>query len=197
MAPAGFHILHVHRPSVTGGPTRGGGLAVIHRNNIKVSTHALSASLHPKTFELQIVKIIVPSPLVLLNVYKLDGSIPAFLDELADVVSFVCASCTDRVLIAGDFNCPGVTPTTVGERLDDILDSFCLTQHVNQPTRINNLLDIIATDANLPVSDVVVDDAGNVSDHRLVTCKLTVNRPSSPAVPFQYRCINSTDISSF
>ena len=90
-----------------------------------------------------------------------------------------------------------MTPTTVDERLDDVLDSFGLTQHVNQPTRINNLLDIIASDANLPVSDVVVDDAGNVSDHRLVTCKLTINRPTSPAVPFQYRRINSIDVNSF
>jgi len=197
VAPAGFHVLHVHRHIVADGKKCGGGLAVIYRNNIKVIPHPLSASINPKTFELQVVKLVVPSPVVLLNIYKLDGSIPLFLDELADVVSTVCAGCTDRVLVTGDLNCPGVSPDAVDERLEDILDSFCLTQHVKQPTRIDNLLDILATDSSLPVCDVRVDDAGHASDHRLVTCKLAINRPCSPAVPFNYRRINSIDTVAF
>jgi len=130
IAPTGFHVLHVHRPE--GRLTRGGGLAVIYRNNIKITPHPLSSNFHPTTFELQLVRLNVPSPVALLNIYRLDGSIPMFLDELSDVVSTVCSGSTDRILLAGDLNCPGSSPDTVDEQLAEVFHSFGLTQHVQQ-----------------------------------------------------------------
>jgi len=124
-----------------------------------------------------------------------------FLDELSDVVSTLCSGSTDCILLAGDLNCPGSSPDTVDEQLAEVFHSFGLTQHVQQPTRccptVNNLLDIVAADATLPVSAVSVDDAGHVSDHRLVTCKLCINVPPKSAVPFHYRRINSINTDEF
>ena len=41
-APQGYNILHVHRAAGPDGPRRGGGLAFIHRDSMKVRSHPLS-----------------------------------------------------------------------------------------------------------------------------------------------------------
>ena len=62
----------------------------------------------------------------------------------------------------------------------DLIDSFGLTQHVRQPTRDENLLDVLATEEPTAISDHSIDDAGIISDHRLLTAKLRMRRVTRP-----------------
>jgi len=64
-----------------------------------------------------------------------------------------------------------MTWTSVTARLDDVFNTFYLNRHVRDPTRtghscdLDQLLDVVVTDASLDVTGVVVDVAGHVPDH--------------------------------
>ena len=86
-------------------------------------------------------------------------------------------------VLAGDFNCPGVDweqDLAVGEglRLLDFKQDNFLFQMVREPTRGDNVLDLIfSTDDDL-VTEVEVGECLAGSDHHSVTCKVGVT--SSP-----------------
>ena len=98
-------------------------------------------------------------------------SLPEILDEIADVTSIYTAS-NDRLVLCDDDNYPGVDGTSIDDSLASLLDSLRLDQLVTSPTRDDNLLDILATDTAESLSDVEIDDAGYISDHRLVHANL-------------------------
>jgi len=123
-----------------------------------------------------------------------------FLDELADVLSAVSAATTDRLLLCGDLNCPGVDAVSVADELSDVIDTVGLQQHVREPTQSSpdHLLDILATDPALCICNVRVDDAGLVSDHRLVVATIVVDSAKhNPPVVFTYRRIKNIDTADF
>ena len=68
-----------------------------------------------------------------------------FLDELAYLVAAVGVNTPGKLLLCGDLNCPGLDSGHPDADVTDLIDSFGLTQHVHQPTRDENLLDVIAT----------------------------------------------------
>jgi len=110
-APEGYKIIHVHRKITEGGPTRGGGLAIISRNSIPVRIHPLAKNFNPTSFELQLVLVGTgSSSFVLMNVYRPPSqSKSVFIDELLDVISTVTAtSGKDKLLLCGDVNLPGL-----------------------------------------------------------------------------------------
>ena len=88
-----------------------------------------------------------------------------FLDELAKSILVISADTNARLLLCDDVNCAGTDADNIDDDLRSVLDSFGLTQHVNTPTRGNNLLDIIVTEEPVAVSGLSVDDAGLVRDH--------------------------------
>jgi len=110
-----------------------------------------------------------------LNIYR-PGSVPPsslFFSELASVFEvLVLHSCP--VVIGGDFNIHVQdVDDSDNRRLQDLVSSFDLTQHVVGPThRQGNTLDLVLTFAHCPVSAVTVDPAGIISDHSLVICQL-------------------------
>jgi len=75
--------------------------------------------------------------------------------------------------------------------------AVCQMSPICSPTRGDNLLDVVAADASLVVSDVDVIDAGLASDHRLVTVKLGLHPPARSAVPVRYRRIANIDVDDF
>ena len=58
---------------------------------------------------------------------------------------------------------------------------------VHEPTRGKNILNILASDDPRLLSDVLVDDAGLLSDHRLIHSKLCMTRPSCQPVVVTFR----------
>ena len=57
IAPANYSITHVHRDIDCGGPTRGGGLAIVSSDELKVRSHPMANGLKMTSFELQLVKL--------------------------------------------------------------------------------------------------------------------------------------------
>ena len=101
------------------------------------------------------VKIIstVP-PKTVVNIYRPPHlSHTTLFEELADLIALVGANSNANILLCGDMNCPGPTATTP-------FDSFGLNQHVNTPTRGDNLLDVLITEDRVAISGVAVDDVG-------------------------------------
>ena len=129
-----------------------------------------------------------------MNVYRPPQSTPSsFYSKLADLLSAVVTN-TDRVVLCGDFNCPGGSSTIIDPDLSVVLNTFGLTQHVNEPTRNDNLLDLIATDSSLAVDNCSVADVHSVSDHRLVVASLAVLRPPRRVVTVTLRRLQATSI---
>ena len=98
----------------------------------------------------------------------------------------IYAFSNDSLLLCGDLNCPGVDSSTVDDGLAAVLDSLGLELLVHKPTRENNLLDIVATDAPGAFSAIHVDDAGCLSDHRLIRVRLVFGKPATGAIESTY-----------
>jgi hypothetical protein len=200
MAPTGFAVRHVHRSSTARHPL-GGGLAFISHDSLTVTSHSLSSQLAPASFELLLARITSVQPsITVAAVYRPpDGSIPQFVDELSDVLGQVAAVNTDRLLLCGDVNCPASDSTSVNGELTELLDVHGLRQHVSVPTRSDpdHLLDILATDSVLSVSDVRVVETG-ASDHKLVVAAVgAVQSAPQKTVSVRYRNIRQIDIVDF
>ena len=111
----------------------------------------------------------------------------------------VVAKAGDRLVLSGDFNCPGDSSAPDPE-LTSILDSFDLTLHVNKPTRKHNLLDILITPSTSDVlSNVRVHQSDSMSDHQLVTCQLGIEpkKLEERTFLFLFRDIKKIDIEAF
>ena len=198
IAPDDYSVLHAYRDRSRAHPS-GGGLALIHRNSVVVRPHPLASALSPHpTFELQLMKITSTTPsLTVATVYRPpQTSLVNFYVELADLLTIIISQ-TDRLLVLGDFNCPGDGPTTIATELSATFESLGLLQHVREPTRHENLLDLVVTDKSLTVSGLSVDDAGQVSDHRLVTAAVSVCPGVCQPVQVKSRRIRGIDTDKF
>jgi hypothetical protein len=199
VAPPHYAALHVPRPLVPGGPSRGGGLAVIYRQTLVVRRHPLADKYRPTTFEMQLVRVGLP-PLThaVINIYRPQwmSSVPEFIDELDDIIASLGVECTDNIVLCGDLNCPGVDGSHVDAGLETTLDSLGLTQFVNSTTRCTSLLDVLASSSTALVSNVNVDDAGRMYDHCLVTANITTRSPK-PTVAYSWRKLRDVDPMQF
>ena len=196
IAPNGFGVIHTHRRRSAACHARGGGNALIFSKKLFTAQPVkLKSAMIISTFEHQLIKITSDrKSFLVVNIYRPSSSplTELFFDQLADMLSSLTATTTDHLLICGDFNCPGTDRSTVDHRLVDIFETFGLDPHEKEATRGDNLLDVVATHPSLVVSNVRVDEAGMVSDHRLVIATLQL-----PAVPIASRRINGIDLEEF
>ena len=110
----------------------------------------------------------------------------------------MCAQAGNKTLICGDFNCPGHDHLSINETLATLLDSFDLEQHVNGPTRNQNILDLMITAGGSSTVDIIqIHDAGMLSDHRLVTCFLPVTKMKPRKVEYTFRDIKHMNLDEF
>ena len=88
-----------------------------------------------------------------------------------------------RYILVGDLNYPGIDWQTSAsfcakERLFvDFLNENSLHQHVSEPTRGANILDLICSTEPDLVSQVCVGEQFSTSDHSYITCKLNFFKP--------------------
>ena len=109
-------MLHVNCESLSGGPTRGGGLAVVHRDNLVVRTSSLQGECQSSTFELQLVEVCADGGFIIVaNIYRppTQALSASFFDELTDLLANILTKSSKRLLITGDLNCLGPTRTTL------------------------------------------------------------------------------------
>ena len=71
--------------------------------------------------------------------------------------------------------------------------AFGLMQQVHLPTRYNYMLNVLATDDLVAVNNLCVDDAGLISDHRLVTASISALLPSLQPMLVEFRYVKDTN----
>ena len=197
IAPPGFKSLHMHRRSHK--HTRGGGLAVVFRDGLIVKPHSMAGSFSPRTFELQLLSITSSSSFTLLNIYRppSSSSILDFCDELSDILSDLMSRSTNRVIVCGDLNCPGTDQSSLHTALQEVLDTYGLRQYIHQPTRGNNLLDIVAGESECNIQNVLVLPSNLVSDHCLVVFNIGSVSNVNTVKHFTCRNLKSIDVVAF
>ena len=121
LAPSGYYVLNAPRLIQRGGPTRGGGVALVYRDTVDVRPIELPSDQQPTAFEVLVARIVGQSSShVIVVVYRPpSSSLAVFLDQLADVLAFVGASCSENVVVCGDVNCHGVDPFSIDQRHGD------------------------------------------------------------------------------
>ena len=135
------------------------------------------------------VRIVAPSSsVVVVNIYRPPSAlISSFIDKLDDLLGTIISYSNNKIPLCGDFNCPGLDETHIDYGLLTVLESYGLQLLVHEPTQGGNILDILASDDPGLVSDVLVDEAGLIADHRLIHSKLRMNRPSCQPMEVVYR----------
>src|SRR6218665_533836 len=94
-------------------------------------------------------------------------------------ISSICVEAGERLLLCGDLNCAD-SQGRINDTLTDIFNACGLRQYVEVPTRGDNILDVLAADDRTTVNDTRVSDAGLVSDHKLILCKIPTSCNRQP-----------------
>jgi len=175
---AGYTVVEQARPvkfDAQGRPIyRGGVLAMVLRNS-DISVRKIPyVDFRTTHFEYTVAKIACKSrgwECYAIVLYRPGGSVvePGFFADLADLLARVCSS-GRNIILAGDVNIHlNVDGPNSGDFLD-VIEDVGLRQHVNVPTRVCNMLDVVCTRftkaPKIAASDV------DLSDHRLLTWSL-------------------------
>ena len=166
---------------------RGGGVALY----VATWLHPVDCSPNNSNVEHACVKIVVDKIKINISVtYRPPGQNLEKDNEMYNVLrqSLRC----DESIILGDFNLPHInwlTNTGVeaeSHRMLEFLEDNFLSQLVNQPTRENNILDLIIVSNDRLVNDVIVGEHLGSCDHRLLrtsinaATKITENKSLVP-----------------
>ena len=189
---AGFQYnsaYHVPRRQHKNTTARGGGVAILHKSNIKMA----SKSWKTKSFENMEVTLSTSSTVKLVVIYRHPGSkrntstVGLFLSEFQDFLQHHIVKSQNN-LIFGDFNFHYEnTLNTDASRFRDILLNHSLCKHVSGPTNMDgHALDLIITKLtdNL-VSKTNVSDF--LTDQGAVRCGLHLPKPRPLRHSVQYR----------
>ena len=189
--PPGFSF--ISKPRVNG---RGGGLALLHRDNIKVTT--VTVPLH-SSFECLTVKLSGPKPTIIVTIYRPPKPSAVFLNEFSSLLTSVCAM-SPTVILLGDFNIHIDNPScTFANDFTSLLDCLGITQHVNLPTHNKgHILDLICCTDITPTNLDVIDFP--ISDHKAVLFDIHTQLHKTKeqrTISFRnIKLINTTDLST-
>ena len=170
--PPGF--VYVAKPRTSG---RGGGLALIYRESLKILPVAVNDS---PSFEVLAMQLKGPVPTIIVSVYRPPKPSSTFITELTSILADLCAI-TPNIILTGDFNIHIDDPNDIFS-IDFIstLDSFDLTQYVTFPTHNKgHILDLICCSGVVPFN--LSGTQLPLSDHKLLT--FNVNLPVSKFRP--------------
>lgn len=173
---------------------RGGGLAVIYRNNLDLSSVNLPEW---SSFECLAFKSNLPTSVLVLLIYQPPKPNTSFISEMSHLLSTICVS-SANIIILGDFNIHVDTPTDyLAAEFLQLLDCFNLRQHVHVPThKGGHTLDLVITNATLPIH-LQAYDLG-VSDHKAISLKLLSTALTTKLKrQIRFRNIKNIDTSGF
>uniref|UniRef100_UPI003AAD7030 uncharacterized protein n=1 Tax=Centroberyx gerrardi TaxID=166262 RepID=UPI003AAD7030 len=157
--PPGFAYISI--PRATG---RGGGLAVLYRENIKVSAVTVP---HHSSFECLAVKLTGSKPIIIVTIYRPPKPSAVFLTQFSSLLTSVCAM-SPTVILLGDLNIHIDDPSSVfANDFTSLLDCLGITQHVHFPTHNKgHILDLICCTGITPCN--LADAEFPISDHKVV-----------------------------
>ena len=175
-----------------------GGIVVIHRSRyrcVRVPLPELAS------FEGLCVRLHVGGESVtLLSIYRPGSCRPStlFFEELRTVLEMLVLQ-PGPIILGGDVN---IHVEKEGDddsvRFSELIESFNMIQHVVGPTHLHGgTLDLVATFSDTQLSRIVIDPAGMISDHSLVTAFMTVHHRVDPARTRQVRSWKKVDLSAF
>ena len=162
---------------------KGGGLAILYRNNLKVSRCPPRLF---QSFECVEWKVCCQSLIfVIFGIYRPPYSernpvtLAMFMSEFAEFLDQITTRSESQVFL-GDFNIHVDNNTDCySKQFQELLRTFGLTQHVCTPTHISgHILDLIITkteDKRLVIKEPTSDYY--ISDHSFVTCNVEQPRP--------------------
>ena len=128
---------HVHSEIVPGVKAHGGDLAILYRDSIPVRAFDLVGAPPPTTYERQMIRIVASSSssVVIVNIYRPSSALTSsFIDELDDLLGTIISDSTNKILLCGDFNCPGLDEMHIDDGLLTVLESYGLQLLVHEPT---------------------------------------------------------------
>ena len=172
--PNGYSMLHIPRQN-----RRGGGVAVVHKSNIKAdlvkqnaasSYESIEAILYVRSASVRVVVIYRPP----------SSPVPQFFEDFSDLLERLSVS-SGKLMLTGDFNFHVDNPDDPqAKTFLEMLDSNNLIQHVKSPTHLNDhILDLIITRSEEDlVSETEVSSL--ISDHLFIHCSLALQKPPLP-----------------
>lgn len=180
--PPGYQYLEKARHS-----GRGGGLAVLHRSDLKLTPLSLPTL---STFECLAFRCKPPFTMTILIIYRPPKQNPAFISEINEFLTSFCTT-SANIVILGDFNIHVDTPSC-HPAVDflQLLDNLNLKQHVDVPTHNRgHTLDLVITDS-VPIENLLVYDLG-VSDHKVISLEVNFSHFIKPKRQIHFRNIRN------
>ncbi|KAF2344897.1 Endonuclease/exonuclease/phosphatase [Trinorchestia longiramus] len=167
----GYVLHNVGKPSHS---NRGGGSLIYVKENLQPQIKTKRATEKSEILHLNI----QPHPgqtIKFVLVYRNPTSTAIEDDEFYDCLDIILST-THETLIMGDFNLPHINWTTrqsqaPGSKLIDLMNTNSLQQHVNEPTRGNNILDLVMTTTDLSINGLEVTD--KIDDHQMIDFSLS------------------------
>ena len=198
LTPSGYSFIHTARSD-----KKGGGIAIIHRTQIKCKIRTISKK---SSFECMEVYITMPLLNAILScIYRPPPSPTNNLTNIQFITEFdqyieQLVIKPANILIYGDFNIHMDVkndPTT--KKFVNCLQSHNLKQLIHQPSHVNgHILDlvIVRESREFEVLSLKVEDL-LLSDHFFITTSLNVPRPIIEKTKITYRYTKGIDMNTF
>ena len=195
IVPEGYSVIHA--PRFGRKKTSGGGIAVLYRNTLDI-TRLNGKFINVESSETLAVKVVVGKRRI--NVLAVYRPPPRATEQFFQELTILCdnfESLPGDFILCGDFNAPGESPTSIDDRLQELLADRGYLQHIKEPTRktssssTDNLLDLVISKFVVNVDRVINID---FTDHRLIKFKLDVMKPVAQSITFTSRDLSKLDM---
>lgn len=178
--------------------TRGGGIGIYVSNVLEFAIVDLSYIENVNNIQIEHVWLGLryKANKILIGVIYRPPAVPySDLKAIENILAIVSPQ-YDFTVILGDLNINLLVNSYETIYISDILSTFNLKQVITDPTRITSnsstLIDIIAVDSNMKVSESSTMDMYDLTDHRLVYCDISLNIEK-----LENKCITYRDFSVF
>ena len=166
--PENYFFIHNPRPGSTGTGLPGGGVGFLFRSYLNIKQMLLPVF---DSFESMCIDFSVGSSVFkVLTVYRPpSSSVPNFLTDFSLLLEGIVTT-KSEIIITGDFNFHVDLPDdNDARRFLELLDGFCLKQHVTFPThKYGHTLDLLIFRNNSDIVSSVEIDYPCLSDHQAV-----------------------------
>ena len=190
ITPCGFSVVSASRIG-----KRGGGIAVIIKNQLKYKRHA---NFTCSTFEVLLLHVTsFTKTFAIAIIYRPPGPLGSFLTELNEFL-VTLVSTFDDFLLLGDFNIHIDLPNDdSSKKLMLLLNDFSLKQHINVPTHVQgHTLDLLISQANSQLVKSFSVTEG-ISDHNGVIFELSITKQRLQTIKKTFHQYKKFDVAKF